>query len=63
MVQNLSLDVDQHARLDFSLKPGQLSESITVEANAAMLDTQSAALGNVRTSQAINDLPLNGWSK
>src|SRR5579871_6134958 len=60
MVQNLSLDVDQHARLDFSLKPGQLSESVTVEANAAMLDTQSAALGNVRTSQAINDLPLNG---
>jgi len=60
MVQNLNLDVDQHARLDFSLKPGQLSESITVEANAAMLDTQSAALGNVRTSQAINDLPLNG---
>src|SRR5579864_8534809 len=60
MVQNLNLDIDQHARLDFSLKPGQLSESITVEANAAMLDTQSAALGNVRTSQAINDLPLNG---
>ncbi len=25
-----------------------------------MLDTQSATLGNVRTSQAINDLPLNG---
>jgi hypothetical protein len=60
MIQNVNLDVDQHARLDFSLKPGQVSESVTVEANAAMLDTQSAALGNVRTSQAINDLPLNG---
>jgi hypothetical protein len=60
MIQNINLDVDQRARLDFGLKPGQLSESITVEANAAMLDTQSAALGNVRTTQAINDLPLNG---
>jgi hypothetical protein len=59
-IQNVNLDVDQHARLDFQLKPGQVTESVTVEANAAMLDTQSAALGNVRTSQAINDLPLNG---
>ncbi len=58
--QEVNLDVDQHARLDFALKPGQVTESVVVEANAAMLDTQSAAIGNVRTSQAINDLPLNG---
>lgn len=60
VIQNINLDVDQHARLDFSLKPGQVTESVVVEANAAMLDTQSAAIGNVRTTQAINDLPLNG---
>src|SRR5229473_8181308 len=60
MVQNLTLEVDQHARLDFQLQPGQLTESVTVEANGVLLDTQSAALGNVRTEQAINDLPLNG---
>src|SRR5215469_2951062 len=60
MVQTLNLDVDQHARLDFALKPGQLTETVTVESNAAMLDTQSSELGNVRTTQAINDLPLNG---
>ena len=60
MIQNINLDVDQHARMDFALKPGQLSESVTVEANAAVLETQSAELGNVRTTQAINDLPLNG---
>jgi len=60
MIQNLTLDVDQHARIDFALKPGQVTESVTVEANAAVLETQSAELGNVRTTQAINDLPLNG---
>jgi hypothetical protein len=60
IIQNLNLDVDQHARLDFALKPGQVSESVTVEANTAMLETQSAELGNVRTTQAINDLPING---
>ncbi len=59
-IQTIHLDVDQHARLDFALKPGQVSESVTVEANAAMLETQSAELGNVRTAQAVNDLPLNG---
>ena len=60
IIQNLSLNVDQHARLDFTMQPGQITESVTVEANSVMLDTQSAALGNVRTEQAINDLPLNG---
>ena len=60
VIQNINLDVDQHARLDFAMKPGQVTESVVVEANAAMLETQSAAIGNVRTAQAINDLPLNG---
>ncbi len=60
IVQTVSLDVDQRARMDFGLQPGAVSDSVTVEANAVMLETQSAELGNVRTSQAINDLPLNG---
>src|SRR5579864_2675746 len=59
-IETINLDVAQHARLDFSLKPGEISTSVTVESNAAILETQSAALGNVRTSQAVNDLPLNG---
>ncbi len=59
-IETINLDVDQHARLDFSLKPGEVNESVTVEANAAILETQSAEIGNVRTSQAVNDLPING---
>ena len=59
-IATINLDVAQHARLDISLKPGEISTSVSVEANAAILETQSAALGNVRTSQAVNDLPLNG---
>jgi hypothetical protein len=59
-IQNVTLAVDQHSRLDFSLRPGAVNESVTVEANAAILETQSAELGNVRTSQAVNDLPING---
>jgi hypothetical protein len=59
-IQNVTLAVDQHSRLDFSLKPGQVNESVTIEANAAILETQSAEIGNVRTAQAVNDLPING---
>ena len=60
IVQTVNLDVDQRARVDFALQPGAVTESVTVEATSALLETQTAELGNVRTTQAINDLPLNG---
>ena len=56
----INLDVDQRAQMNFALQPGEITESVTVAGNVQLLDTQSAALGNVRTVQAINDLPLNG---
>jgi Carboxypeptidase regulatory-like domain len=59
-VQSIRLEVNAHVRADFRLQVGSVSESITVAGQAVALDTQSAALGNVRTTQAINDLPLNG---
>jgi len=59
-IQSASLDIDQRARLDFHMELGSVSESVTVAAGAQLLETQSAALGNVRTPAAINDLPLNG---
>src|ERR1700722_18637149 len=59
-IQNVTLQVDQHSRIDFSLKPGAVNESVTVEATAAIVETQSAEIGNVRPSQAVNDLPING---
>src|SRR5450432_1243666 len=60
VIHPINLNVDQRAQMNFSLQPGEITESITVEGNVQLLDTQSAALGNVRTVQAINDLPLNG---
>src|SRR3954453_20739862 len=59
-VQSASLDIDQRARLDFHMELGSVTESVTVEAGAQLLEIQSAALGNVRTPAAIDDLPLNG---
>lgn len=59
-IQNINLEVNARLRANFRLEVGSMTQSITVASEAAALETQSAALGNVRTTQAINDLPLNG---
>lgn len=60
VTRTLHLDIDQRARLNFVMEPGAVSETVTVAAESQLLETQTAALGNVRTTKAINDLPLNG---
>lgn len=42
------------------LKLGSVSQSVTVEANAIQVQTDSAALGAVVDSQQVKELPLNG---
>jgi hypothetical protein len=59
-IKTSNLDIDQRAKLDFTMEVGSVTESVTVSAGAQLIETQSAALGNVRTPAAINDLPLNG---
>lgn len=59
-VQTIRLDVNQRARMNFVLSVGSVAETVSVTTEAPRLETQSAALGNVRTTKAINDLPLNG---
>ncbi|MDZ4802490.1 MAG: TonB-dependent receptor [Bryobacteraceae bacterium] len=58
--RTLQLDVNQRALVNMQLEVGSVSESVTVVSDAQLLETQTAALGNVRTTKAINDLPLNG---
>jgi hypothetical protein len=56
----VQLDVDQVLRLDFSLKPGALSESVEVSASAALLDSDTATVGQVISNKSITEMPLNG---
>ena len=57
---NIELQVQQTARLDFTLQVGQLSESIEVAAAAVQLNTDDATVGTVIENRRIVDLPLNG---
>jgi len=57
---NLQVEVQQTVRLDFELPVGQVSESVEVSAQAALLSSENATVGTVISNQVIVDLPLNG---
>src|SRR5713226_3799396 len=56
----IELQVQFAARIDFELQIGQVSESIEVQADAALLVTDNATVGTVIENRRIVDLPLNG---
>lgn len=58
--RNLQLQVQQAARLDFSLKLGAVTESVDVSSQGQVLDTESATLGAVVSSRQVTELPLLG---
>src|SRR4029453_18603874 len=53
------LQVQQQARVDITLALGEVSESVTVTGDAAILETSSATIGKVVSNKAILELPLN----
>src|SRR5262245_9050890 len=59
-IPELKLDVGQAARVDFALRPGGVTETVSVTATAALLDTETATVGQVIDNKRIVELPLNG---
>ena len=57
---NVELQVQQTARVDFTLIIGQASQMIEVSSSAQLLTTESASVGTVIEQRRITDLPLNG---
>jgi hypothetical protein len=60
VASGVPLDVAQRARLDFTMKVGQLSQQVEVTARAAVMDTDTASLGQTIEQRTISNLPLNG---
>lgn len=54
------LQVSQTARLDVKLVVGAVSEVVEVTGESPVLQTETAAVAQVISAQAINQLPLNG---
>jgi hypothetical protein len=57
--QNLNLDVDQIARVDFALKIGAVAETVEVTAAATLLESETTTMGQVIGNKRIVELPLN----
>ncbi|MBM3735508.1 MAG: carboxypeptidase regulatory-like domain-containing protein [Acidobacteria bacterium] len=59
---NLTLAVDQTVRMDAALELGTVSETVEVSANAAQVDQDTSALGQVIDGAKVLNMPLNGRS-
>lgn len=58
--QSLTLNVSQIQALNFKLKPGSTTSTVTVTDAAPIVDTTTSSTGTVVQSEQIVELPLNG---
>jgi outer membrane receptor protein involved in Fe transport len=58
--QHLRLEVGQRAAVDAVLVVGQTTQTVTVEATNQLLESETSTVSNLRTEEAVKDLPLNG---
>src|SRR6266404_9512264 len=58
--KNVVVNVGADVVVDFSLKPGSVSETVEVASTIPVLETQDASVGQVVDSRSVDNLPLNG---
>jgi hypothetical protein len=59
---NVLVEVGENVRVDLTLQPGAQTQTVTVNSEAAQIDTTDAVLGGTISNQEMNALPLNGRS-
>ena len=57
---NIDLNVGQVIRFELALEIGEISETVEVQATAAVIDSESAAVSQTVTERQVRELPLNG---
>jgi len=60
IVERTDLTIAERKRVSPVLEVGQVSEKVTVEATADLIQTENAAAGGVVQARTIQELPLNG---
>ncbi len=56
----VTLEVNAQLQIDLILQPGDQKQTITITAEAPLIETTNATLGGTIENKVINDLPLNG---
>src|SRR6185295_10093785 len=59
VITGLELRVDQTTNIPIALETGALTETVTVEGTAPLLESQTSSIGQVITSDYIRNIPLN----
>jgi hypothetical protein len=59
-VRHVTVNVGASVVANFTLKPGQVAETVEVTSAAPVLETQDASVGQVVNTRNVNNLPLNG---
>lgn len=54
------LEVNSNPVINVTLEVGQVTETVEVQANAALVETRSVGVGQIMESRQILELPLNG---
>ncbi|MGD0098465.1 MAG: TonB-dependent receptor [Terracidiphilus sp.] len=60
VVEGVRLEVGQRVAADASLAVGSAAETVEVQASGELLETESSSVSNLRSEEAVKDLPLNG---
>jgi len=58
--QNVRVQIDENRRINMLMKPGAITETVTVASTVAQVDMRAGALREVVDAQRIVELPLNG---
>src|SRR5688572_1013700 len=58
--RGINVGIQELAQVDFALQPGGVAEDVVVTADAPLLETSSGTVGGTLTSDAIENLPING---
>src|SRR5881296_3636063 len=57
---DVELQIQQSARIDFTLQVGEVSQTVDVSGTAALIATENATVGTVIENKRIVEMPLNG---
>ena len=59
-VEHVRLEVGQRLAVNANLAVGSNTETVEVQSSGEILETESSSVGNLRTEEAVQNLPLNG---
>jgi outer membrane receptor protein involved in Fe transport len=60
LISGIVLQIDQRARVDATLELGEISEQVTVQGVAPLVESKSSEFGEVIEQKRVVEMPLNG---